>query len=73
MGKMYPNKKYNSMLIAVSVLVFTLTLTGIRKQVPIGDEQYLKGMIPHHSSAIMTSRNADIKDRKVIKLADSII
>lgn len=73
MGKMYPNKRYNGIIIAVSVLVFTLTLTGIRKQVPIGDEQYLKAMIPHHSSAIMTSRNAEIKDPEVRKLADSII
>jgi len=73
MGKMYPNKRYNGIIIAVSVLVFTLTLTGIRKQVLIGDEQYLKAMIPHHSSAIMTSRNADIKDPEVRKLADSII
>lgn len=73
MGKMYTNKKYNSIIIVVSALVFIITLTAIRKQIPIGDEQYLKAMIPHHSSAIMTSRNADIKDPEVRKLADSII
>ncbi|SHK50333.1 DUF305 domain-containing protein [Epilithonimonas mollis] len=73
MGKMYTNKKYNNIIIVVSALVFIITLTGIRKQIPIGDEQYLKAMIPHHSSAIMTSRNADIKDPEVRKLADSII
>jgi len=73
MGKMYTNKKYNSIIIVVSALVFIITLTGIRKQIPVGDEQYLKAMIPHHSSAIMTSRNADIKDPEVRKLADSII
>ncbi|WP_313100979.1 DUF305 domain-containing protein [Epilithonimonas sp.] len=73
MEKMYPNKKYNRIIIVASALVFALTLTGIRKQVPIDDEQYLKAMIPHHSSAIMTSRNAVIKDPEVRKLADSII
>lgn len=73
MGKMYTNKKYNSIIIVVSALVFIITLTGIRKQIPVGDEQYLKAMIPHHSSAIMTSKNADIKDPEVRKLADSII
>ncbi|SEM32214.1 DUF305 domain-containing protein [Chryseobacterium taichungense] len=73
MGKMYPNKKYNSIIIVVSALIFVLTLTGLRMQIPINDEQYLKAMIPHHSSAIMTSRNADIKDPEVRKLADSII
>ncbi len=73
MRKMYSNKKYNSIIIVVSALVFAITLTGLRKQITIGDEQYLKAMIPHHSSAIMTSRNADIKDPEVRKLADSII
>lgn len=73
MGKMYPNKKYNSIIIVLSTVFFILTLTAIRKQLYINDEQYLKAMIPHHSSAIMTSRNADIKDPEVRKLADSII
>lgn len=30
-------------------------------------------MIPHHSSAIMTSENANITDPEVQKLADEII
>ncbi|MBP7715634.1 MAG: DUF305 domain-containing protein, partial [Bacteroidia bacterium] len=30
-------------------------------------------MIPHHSSAILTSENANIKDPEVRKLADGII
>jgi uncharacterized protein (DUF305 family) len=30
-------------------------------------------MIPHHSSAILTSENANIKDPEVRKLADEII
>jgi len=33
----------------------------------------MKGMIPHHSSAIMTSKNADIKDPEVKKLSEGII
>jgi uncharacterized protein (DUF305 family) len=33
----------------------------------------MKAMIPHHSSAIMTSKSANIKDSEVRKLADSII
>jgi len=33
----------------------------------------MKAMIPHHSSAIMTSKNAGIEDPRVRKLADSII
>ena len=33
----------------------------------------MKGMIPHHSSAIMTSKHANIKDPEVKKLSEEII
>jgi uncharacterized protein (DUF305 family) len=73
MGKMYSNKKINSFIIIVSVLVFGLVFTALRTQTPVGDEQYMKAMIPHHSSAIMTSENANIQDPELRKLADDII
>lgn len=73
MGNMYPNKKTNNLIMIGSVAVFALVLTALRTQTPVGDEQYMKAMIPHHSSAIMTSENANIKDPEVRKLADGII
>ena len=33
----------------------------------------MKAMIPHHSSAILTSQQANITDPEVRKLADDII
>ena len=39
----------------------------------IGDVLYMKGMIPHHSIAILTSERADLKDPEVKKLAEGII
>ena len=73
MYKMYSDKKKNNSILIISVVVFAVTLAGIRTQTPIGDVQYMKGMIPHHSSAILTSENANIKDPEVRKLADGII
>jgi uncharacterized protein (DUF305 family) len=73
MGKMYPNKKLNTAIILSAVLVFGLVLDGLRTQTPIGDVQYMKAMIPHHSSAIMVSKHADIKDPEVKKLSEQII
>ncbi len=73
MGKMYPDKKTNRAIIIGSIVVFGLVLTALRTQTPVGDVQYMKAMIPHHSSAIMTSQNANIKDPEVRKLADDII
>ena len=73
MGKMYPNKKLNTGIMLGAVVLFALVLTGLRTQTPIGDVQYMKAMIPHHSSAILVSKNANLKDPEVIKLSEGII
>lgn len=73
MRKMYPNNKLNTAIILSGIVLFVLAFLGLRTQTPVGDIQYMKAMIPHHSSAIMTSKNASIKDPEVRKLADSII
>lgn len=73
MGKMYPSKKINTMISVISIVVFIAALAFLRNQTFVGDIQYMKGMIPHHSSAIMTSKNADIKDPEVKKLSEQII
>ena len=73
MGRMYGNKKLNSAIIVVAVVVFIIALTFLRTQTFVDDSQYMKAMIPHHSSAIMTSENADIEDAEVKELAEQII
>ncbi|MGO4772338.1 DUF305 domain-containing protein [Flavobacterium sp. W22_SRS_FK3] len=73
MRKMYPNRKINSILLISSIVVFVFALTALRSQAFISDTQYMKAMIPHHSSAIMTSKNANIKDPELRRLSDSII
>lgn len=73
MGKMYKNKKKNMVIALTAVVVFVAALAGLRTQTPVGDVQYMKAMIPHHSSAIMVSKNASLKDPEVKKLAEDII
>lgn len=73
MGKMYPNKKMNAGIITASIAVFILTLAALRTQTPINDVQYMKAMIPHHSSAILTSKKANIQDPDVKRLSEEII
>ncbi len=73
MRKMYPDKKVNNIIILTSILIFVLSFALLRTQTPIGDKQYMKAMIPHHSSAILTSKNANIKDPEVKDLAQKII
>jgi uncharacterized protein (DUF305 family) len=73
MGKMYSNKKWNTSIIVGSVVLFAVILAALRTQTPISDVQYMKAMIPHHSSAIMVSKHANIKDPEVKKLSEQII
>jgi FlaA1/EpsC-like NDP-sugar epimerase len=74
MRNMYTNKKKNIGILVGSLLLFIGALGLVRVQAPVvGDLLWLKGMIPHHSIAILTSERADIKDPEVRKLADAII
>lgn len=73
MWKMYNNKKINSIILLVSILIFTGSLFMVRSQTGINDKVWMEAMIPHHSIAIMTSKRAQLKDPKVKKLAKEII
>ena len=73
MWKMYPNSKINIGIIAFAAVSFFGTLYLLRTQTAVTDIQYMKAMIPHHSSAIMTSSNVDFKDAEAKKLAQDII
>ena len=73
MGTMCTNKRLNAVITASAVIVFIVSLSFLRNQTFVGDADYMKAMIPHHSSAILTSENANIKDPEVRKLADGII
>lgn len=73
MRGMYPNKKANLGIIAAGIVVFVLAFICLRTQAFVGNRQYMRGMIPHHSSAIMTSAHADLQDPEVKKLSQEII
>jgi len=73
MGNMYDNKKTNLTLTASAIVIFIVALAGLKNQTFISDIQYMRGMISHHSSAIMTSKNASIRDPEVLKLSRNII
>lgn len=73
MPGMYRNKKFNAFIFTGSAVVFFGFLAMLRNQVFISDVQWMKGMIPHHSSAIMTSQMANLKDAGAKELAREII
>lgn len=70
---MLKDKKINISILVVSVLVFASSFYLMRNQTTIDDVDYMEGMIPHHSIAILTSGRANIEDPRVRELADEII
>lgn len=73
MPMMYQNKKLNQIITATCVIVFVLALVFLRNQTLVSDRQYIKAMIPHHSSAIMVSRKAKLQNPELKKLSEQII
>lgn len=73
MGGMYPHKKANAVLIGVGVLALLACWVFIREQTAVGDEQFLKSMIPHHAGAILMCKQATLADAGVKELCTSIV
>ncbi len=70
---MYTDKKTNLAIFAGSAVVFAAALFFARSQATVGDVDWMRAMIPHHSIAILTSSRAQIRDPRVRRLADDII
>lgn len=73
MWKMYDNKKINAIILGISALIVAVSFGFIQNQVGVGDTAWMSAMIPHHSTAILTSENADLKDPRVQELSEKII
>lgn len=73
MSMMYANRKWNAVIIVVSVLALIGSYAGIRQQIGVTDKQFLKSMIPHHSAAILMCRQADLSDPELKQLCADII
>lgn len=70
---MYPNQRLNFAIYALALGVFAIFLAFTRQQTGIGDRQFIRSMIPHHSGAILMCREADIKDAELKALCDQIM
>ena len=65
MRMMYPNQKLNRILYALFALLFILAFGGTRAQSLVGDRQFVRAMIPHHSGAILMCNRAAIRDAEI--------
>ncbi|MDQ8190246.1 DUF305 domain-containing protein [Roseibacillus persicicus] len=70
---MYRNRALNVTIFGGALALFATALWLVRSQVTVTGTDYMEGMIPHHSIAILTSERAQIEDLRVRELADEII
>lgn len=73
MWRMYPNRFANYVVLGVAALLLLGGVALARTQATVGEVDWMKAMIPHHSIAILTSERASISDPRVRELADQII
>jgi uncharacterized protein (DUF305 family) len=73
MGGMFPSKRANATILAVSAIAFVGSFALIRTQTTIGDTAFLRSMIPHHSGAILMCEKATLRDPEVRRLCGGII
>jgi len=73
MLQMYKSSKMNIAIFSIGTLLLLGSLWLVRSQATVDGVDYMEGMIPHHSIAILTSERAGIEDPRVRELADEII
>lgn len=73
MREMYPNNRLNLAIGLASVIIFAGSFYAMRTQAAIGDKELIRGMIPHHSGAILMCGKAPIRDPELKALCGSII
>ena len=73
MLNMYQKRSANIAIIVLGIGLIAGGIGLVRSQVTVTSVDYMEGMIPHHSIAVLTSERAQIKDVRVRKLADDII
>ncbi len=73
MRAMYPNQTVNIAIVVGSIIALGAFFFFIRAQTAIGDTQFLRSMIPHHSGAILMCQRASIENAEIKKLCAGII
>ena len=73
MRAMYPSRRTNLAVGGVAVAVFAGAFAAMRTQAGIGDAELIRGMIPHHSGAILMCERATLTDPELVRLCGDIV
>ncbi len=72
MPKVFLNKKLNTVILLISAMALILLFRFARTQTLVGNRQFLRSMISHHSSAVVMCTRALITEPKVRSLCKEI-
>lgn len=73
MLNMLPNRRLNIALYAGFGLLLVAAITVSRLEAFVGNDAFLRSMIPHHSRAIHMCQEAKLTDPQIIELCEGII
>ena len=68
MRMMYPDRRLNLLLYGLFAMLFLGGLIGVRAQGLVGDRQFVRSMIPHHSGAILMCNRSELLDAEIREL-----
>ena len=73
MSAMYPDRRKNIIAGGVSMIAVIGFWLFIRNQTAVGDRQFLRSMIPHHSAAILMCRETRLESADLVDLCRRIL
>lgn len=73
MPSMYPDRAKTLVVLAVMLALGLGAWFAIREQWGVGDRQFLRSMIPHHSGAILMCQKAQLTDPAILSLCEGIV
>jgi cation transport ATPase len=73
MWSMFKNTKANIAMLVGFALLFGGVFALGRTETFVGNEEFLKSMIPHHSRAILVCQEADVTDPEIVELCEQIV
>lgn len=73
MRQMFQSRRKNMIIVGLAIAVFAVGWIGMRTQLGVGDAQFARSMIPHHSGAILMCREAKLSDPELVELCRGII
>lgn len=73
MRSMYPNRKFNTILLGVSAIALIAFWFSIRQQTAVSDQQFLRSMIPHHGGAVLMCGKNRLRDPELQQLCRNIM